>query len=240
LYATFGDWYLAMAAFNCGPNCVSHAVERTGFADFWELSRLNVLPKQTANYVPLILAITIMAKNPRDYDLVGLDVDEALAYDTVDLDAPTNLALVADCIERPVSDIQDLNPALLKPLAPNGYQLRVPKGTASTVQATLQSIPASHRATWRVHKVLPGETLEAIARRYTMPVSSITAVNHQMLQAEAGELLVIPSANSQRVLGHSAKPAAHRRVSHKGASRPSVAATYKGAAPNSKRRLAAN
>ena len=69
LYATFGDWYLAMAAYNCGPFCVEHAVERTGYADFWELSRLNVLPKQTTNYVPLILAMTIMAKNPKDYDL---------------------------------------------------------------------------------------------------------------------------------------------------------------------------
>ena len=240
LYATFGDWYLAMAAYNCGPNCVSHAVERTGFADFWELSRLNVLPKETAKYVPLILAITIMAKNPKDYDLDGLDTDDPLAYDTIDLAAPTNLALVADCIERPISDIQDLNPALLKPLAPSGYQLRVPKGTAATVQATLESIPAIHRTTWRVHKVLPGETLEVIARRYTMPVSSITAVNHEMIRAEAGDLLVIPSATSQRALAHSPKPAAHRRAVHKGASRPSVAAAYKRAAPNSKRRLTAN
>jgi len=240
LYATFGDWYLAMAAYDCGPGCVQHAVERTGFADFWELSRLNVLPKETANYVPLILAMTIMAKNPKDYDLEGLDADEALEYDSIDLDAPTSLTLVADAVEHPVSDLQDLNPALLKALAPAGYQLRVPKGTASTVQATLESIPAGHRATWRVHKVLPGETLEAIARRYTMPVSSISAVNHQLLQAEAGDLLVIPSMTSQRAPAHSAKPAAHRRVAHKGASRPSVAATYKGAAPNSRRRIAAN
>jgi len=229
-----------MAAFNCGPNCISHAVERTGFADFWELSRLNVLPKETAKYVPLILAITIMAKNPKDYDLEGLDADEPLAYDSIDLGAPTNLALVADAIERPVSDVLDLNPALLKPLAPAGYQLRVPKGTAATVQATLESIPASHRATWRVHKVLPGETLEAIARRYTMPVNSITAANHQMLRAEVGDLLVIPSAASARAPAHSTKPLAHRRAAHKPAARPSVAASYKTAAPNSKRRLTAN
>ena len=74
LYAIFGDWYLAMAAYNCGPFCVEHAVQRTGYADFWELSRLNVLPKQTANYVPLIIAMTIMAKNPKDYDLEAIDL----------------------------------------------------------------------------------------------------------------------------------------------------------------------
>ena len=73
LYAMFGDWYLAMAAYNCGPGCVQRAVERTGYADFWELRRLNVLPKETANYVPVIVALTIMAKNPKDYDLENLE-----------------------------------------------------------------------------------------------------------------------------------------------------------------------
>ena len=81
LYAMFGDWYLAMAAYNCGPGCVEQAVERTGYADFWELRRLNVLPKDTANYVPVILALTIMAKNPKDYDLDNLDYDQPVEYD---------------------------------------------------------------------------------------------------------------------------------------------------------------
>ncbi|HTS47476.1 MAG TPA: transglycosylase SLT domain-containing protein, partial [Bryobacteraceae bacterium] len=193
LYATFGDWYLAMAAYNCGPGCVEHAVARTGFADFWELSRLNVLPKQTSNYVPLILAITIMAKNPKDYALESLDSDEPLIYDSVALDAPTHLSLVADAIERPVSEIQDLNPALLKPIAPAGYQLHVPQGSASAVRAALESIPAVHRASWRVHKTQPGETLEMIAHHYAMSASSIAAVNHQMLQPEPGDLVIIPT-----------------------------------------------
>ena len=96
LYADFGDWYLAMAAYNCGPGCVERAVERTGYADFWEFRRLNVLPRETANYVPLILALTIMAKNPKDYDLDNLDFDQPMEYDTMDLDSPTSLALVAD------------------------------------------------------------------------------------------------------------------------------------------------
>src|SRR5579863_1587075 len=133
LYAMFGDWYLAMAAYNCGPGCVQRAVERTGFADYWELRRLNVLPKDTANYVPVILALTIMAKNPKDYDLENLEVDRPVEYETMDLDSPTNFALVADAADRPVSEIQDLNPALLKPTAPAGYQLRVPKGTLAPV-----------------------------------------------------------------------------------------------------------
>src|ERR1051325_11506046 len=67
LYTQFGDWDLAIAAYNCGPNCVDRAVQRTAYADFWALRKLNVLPVQTQNYVPAIVALTIMAKNPKDY-----------------------------------------------------------------------------------------------------------------------------------------------------------------------------
>ena len=242
LYATFGDWYLAMAAYNCGPYCVEHAVQHTGYADFWELSRLNVLPKQTANYVPLILAMTIMAKNPKDYDLEGLDLDEPVRYDSVDIDAPTHLALIADATERPVSEIQDLNPAILKLVAPAGYQLRVPPGTAAAVRTTLETIPASHRASWRVHRVLDGETLDAIAHRYATPASSISAVNKKMRVPEAGDLLVIPASYPQRASSHPSSTAARqRKVSHRTvASRPSTASPYKTAALTTKHRPTAN
>jgi membrane-bound lytic murein transglycosylase D len=201
LYAMFGDWYLAMAAYNCGPGCVQRAVERTGYADFWELRRLNVLPKETANYVPVIVALTIMAKNPKDYDLENLEADRPLEYESMDLDTTTSLALVADAADRPVSEIQDLNPALLKSAAPAGYQLRVPKGTLATVRMALDLVPANHRADWRIHRVVPGETLAEIARRYATPVSSLTSANQRAgLDAPsgdapvAGDLLVVPSA----------------------------------------------
>lgn len=241
LYATFGDWYLAMAAYNCGPFCVEHAVQRTGYADFWELSRLNVLPKQTANYVPLIIAMTIMAKNPKDYDLEGLDLDEPVRYDSVDIDAPTHLALIADATERPVSEIQDLNPAILKLVAPAGYQLRVPPGTSAAVRNTLQTIPAMHRASWRVHRVLEGETLDAIAHRYATPASSISAVNKKMHAPEAGDLIVIPASYPQRASSHPSTAARQRKVSHHTvASRPSTPSPYKTAALTAKRRPNAN
>jgi membrane-bound lytic murein transglycosylase D len=241
LYTTFGDWYLAMAAYNCGPFCVEHAVQRTGYADFWELSRLNVLPKQTSNYVPLILAMTIMAKNPKDYDLEGLEFDEPVRYDRVDLDAPTHLALIADASERPVSEIQDLNPALLRLVAPAGYQLRVPLGTSAAVRAALDQIPASHRAGWRVHRVSPGETLDAIAHRYATPVSSISAANHKLLVPEAGDLLVIPAGYPQRASAHPSNVPVRHKASHRAAaSRPSRGTPYKTAALATKHRPSAN
>jgi membrane-bound lytic murein transglycosylase D len=197
LYAMFGDWYLAMAAYNCGPGCVQRAVERTGYADFWELRRLNALPKETENYVPLILALTIMSKNPKDYDLDNLEFDQPVEYQTLDLDTATSLALVADAADRPESELQDLNPALLKPIAPAGYQLRVPKGTLNTIMAALDLVPANHRADWRIHRVLEGETLAAIAHRYATSATALASANQgSAAQApETGDLVVVPTAS---------------------------------------------
>jgi membrane-bound lytic murein transglycosylase D len=217
IYTEFGDWYLAMAAYNCGPGCVESAVRRTGYADFWELSSHSALPKQTINYVPLIVALTIMAKNPKDYNLEQLDLDQPLEYDTIDIDSPTHLGLIADATERPVSEIQDLNPALLKPIAPAGYQLRVPKGTSASVRTVLATVPASHRSSWRIHRVTSGETLAEIARHYSTAASSISAANNRMAgPPEPGDLLVIPAAyQTPRVVAHQQARAPHRRATRR-------------------------
>lgn len=197
LYAEFGDWYLAMAAYNCGPGCVERAVERTGYADFWELCNRNVLPRETANYVPAILAATIMAKNPKDYDLENLDFDQPLEYDSIAFDTPTSLLLLSDASGYPLAEIQELNPSLLKPVAPAGYELRVPKGTSASVLAALDAVPALHRADWRIHRVGQGETLAEIAHRYATQLASIAAANPRLQSPEAGDLLVIPAGRSR-------------------------------------------
>jgi membrane-bound lytic murein transglycosylase D len=98
LYHEFGDWYLAIAAYNCGPGTVEKAVERTGYADFWELRSRGVLPAETTNYVPIILAMTIMEKNAAEYGIEGFQLDAPLEYDTVETAAPTSLTLVADIL----------------------------------------------------------------------------------------------------------------------------------------------
>jgi membrane-bound lytic murein transglycosylase D len=193
LYTHFGDWYLAMAAYDCGPACVDHAVMRTGFADYWALRRLNALPKETANYVPVILAMVIMSKNAKDYGLDSLELDPPVEFDTIELQTPTHLAMVADAVERPLSELKELNPALIKLVAPAGYSLHVPKGTMEAVESAFRLVPANRRDTWRLHRVESGDTLAGLAKRYGAATASISEANHDDLPG-AGEWMAIPAA----------------------------------------------
>jgi len=197
LYKTFGDWYLAMAAYNCGPGCVASAVQRTGYVDYWKLRELNALPRETEAYVPAIVAITIMAKNAKDYGIENWPEDPTLDYDTIEVTAATNLELIAVAADRPLSDIRDLNPSLLKPIAPAGYTVRVPKSTRELVASAIDNVPADKRAAWKLHRVERGETVASIAKRYKMTNSVISEANgRSSVEPEAGDLLVIPAAYS--------------------------------------------
>ncbi len=193
LYTRYGDWYLAMAAYNCGAGAVDRAVERTGYADYWELLKRHALPRETSNYVPIIVAMTIMAKNPKDYGLENIDVDAPLQYDSMQLTASTSLDLIADATLQPVSVIRDMNPSLLRSVAPSGLQVHIPVGTMQAAQAALESVPADNRKAWRLHHVETGDTLEAIAKSYHLPAERIVEVNHAADSLAAGDVLLIPA-----------------------------------------------
>ena len=195
LYEKFGDWYLAIAAYDCGPGVIERAVERTGFADFFELRNHRVLPLETTNYVPIILAMTIMSKNAAEYGLEDITPDPVLEYDTLDMTAPTHLALISDLTGTPVQDLLALNPALLKALAPEGYSLHVPKGSGSFLMAALQMVPAERRASWRMHTVENGETLATIGKRYRTTPGAIAAANNiRSASPTIGDRLLIPAS----------------------------------------------
>ena len=198
LYNQFGDWYLAMAAYNSGPGTVQAAVKRTGYADFWELYRRNVLPKETRNYVPIILAVTIMAKNPvavraRRSGRWSIRSD----YDTVTINYPVDLRLVAECVGSTSSELQDLNPSLLRMTTPRDgkFELHLPAGTKiNTRPRSLPSRPtcASGGAITRFSR----ETrLASLARNYHTTAKSISEANHlEGTELEADAKLVIPVA----------------------------------------------
>ncbi len=179
LYNQFGDWYLAMAAYNSGPGTVQSAVKRTGYADFWELYNRKVLPKETRNYVPIIVAVTIMAKNPAQYGLDSVVKEKPVPYDTVTIGYPIDLRLAAECVDASASDLLDLNPSLLRLTTPKDreFDLHLPAGTADKFQTAVASIPADKRVWWRYHKVQGGETLGSIARTYRTTPKAIAEAN---------------------------------------------------------------
>jgi membrane-bound lytic murein transglycosylase D len=198
LYNEFGDWYLAMAAYNSGPGTVQSAVKRTGYADYWQLYKRNVLPKETRNYVPIILAVTIMAKNPEQYGLDKVVTEKPDAYDAVKIDYPVDLRLVAECIDASAITLQDLNPSLLRLTTPKDreFELHLPAGTKDRYLSAITAIPPDMRVWWRYHKVAPGDTLSSVASAFHTSRQAIVQANNldgiENLRVESE--LIIPVA----------------------------------------------
>lgn len=228
LYEHYGDWYLALAAYNCGPGCVDSAIMRTGYADFWELRKLRALPVATANYVPLVLAMIILYENRDAYGL-AVEFDAPVTYDSHELQAETSLALIAASVDRPLSELKDLNPALLKNTAPPGYVLRLPPGTLPQLEAAFSVVPAAQRKSWRVHRVEEGDTLASLAKRYKISEAQLSAVNHGKLP-EPGAFAAIPVPFPEDAPKRVAK-AAPQKAAAKGKAAVKQAAKRNTAAP---------
>ena len=218
LYNQFGDWYLAMAAYNSGPGTVQSAVRRTGYADFWELYRRNVLPKETRNYVPIIVAVTIMAKNPEQYGLDTIVREKPLDYDTVKINYSVDLRLVADCVDGSVSDLQDLNPSLLRYVTPKDkdFELRLPTGAKDKYLTNIAGIPADMRPWWRYHKVGQDDTLASIARTYRTTAKAIFTANELETEELTPETkLIIPITPGKHSAGEDGMTYARRTTRYK-------------------------
>jgi membrane-bound lytic murein transglycosylase D len=197
LHREFDDWYLAMAAYNAGARRIDRAIRRGGGnRDFWALSSKRYLPRETRSYVPLILAATIIAKNPEAYGFVpaaGL----ALEYDVVELEQPVDLETAAKAAGVAVDELQLLNPELrhwVTPLDRAIYELKVPKGGKAAFVEALASIPPDERVRFGAHVVERGDTLSKIARRYGTSVDALRSANRLGARTliHPGQVLTIP------------------------------------------------
>jgi membrane-bound lytic murein transglycosylase D len=196
LYGLFGDWYLAMAAYNCGPGNVQKGIERTGYADFWELYKRNVLPRETKNYVPIIIALTLIAKDAAHYSIQA-DPEAPVPTDIVRPGRPIDLRLVAETIDVDVETLRSLNPSLLRMATPDdpSFELRLPQGTGEKFTAEIAAIPPDKWISWRRHRVEPGETLASIAKKYRVTPAAVAGANNLERNAslEVGTKLIIPA-----------------------------------------------
>ncbi|MFP5229616.1 MAG: transglycosylase SLT domain-containing protein [Acidobacteriota bacterium] len=205
MYDQLGDWYLAMAAYDWGPGNIQKAVQRTGYADFWELYKRNNLPQETKNYVPVFLAVTLMAKNPKQYGLEDITSDPPLLTDTVQTNYAVDLRLVSDITGAPVQEIEGLNPSLLRMSTPpdDAYDLHLPAGTGPTFEKEIAEIPVEKRRYWRMAKVQDGDTLAGLARTWHVSQSELAYVNQLTTRSDLDgvDTLIIPQApTSDRAL----------------------------------------
>jgi membrane-bound lytic murein transglycosylase D len=209
IYGQLGDWYLSMAGYDWGAGNVQRAVQKTGYADFWELYKRNNLPAETKNYVPEILAAIIIANHPSQYGFDDLTLDPPVLTDTVTINYSVSLKLVSDIVGAPVDELTALNPSLLRTTTPPdaAFDLHLPAGMAQVFEQRVALIPEAKRNAWRYHRVAADETLASVARTYHVPEAELAATNQ--LRASDGiegvEALLIPTASV-------AEPAAHARL----------------------------
>ncbi len=213
LYDQLGDWYLAMAAYDWGAGNIQRAVEKTGYADFWELYKRHNLPSETQNYVPEILAAIIIANNPHQYGFDDVALDPPVLTDTVTVNYSIDLRLVSDLVGAPVDEIEALNPSLLRGVTPpdEPFDLHLPAGTSTLFDQRVAMIPEDRRSSWRYHIVAAGDTLDSVAREYRVPVSDLAEVNRLNPESSADESLAGLQALVVPVQPEAA-PSAHARL----------------------------
>jgi len=197
LYGMFGDWHLALASYNGGPGRVQTAMKRSREDDFWELSASSrYQPRETRDYVPLILAAVIIARNPAQYGM-NIQPFEAPSIETITLPKATDLRRVAEWIGIPVQALQDMNPELRRwttPVRMDDYELKVPVGAADIVRTQLSEASPDGLASLNYLTVKSGETLVSIARRLNVSRTDLAEANYLKTTAKLipGQQLVIP------------------------------------------------
>jgi membrane-bound lytic murein transglycosylase D len=172
-----GNWELAMAAYNTGAGNIDRAISRAGSANFWMI--YPYIAQETRNYVPNILAVILIAKNPEKYGFKNIKPDAPMSYDVVQVPTATGLQLIADATDTSVDYIRSINPELKRDITPRGdtYNVRIPAGRAKQFASLIQRIPPERRESARLISVASGEDWQSIASRTGINAAQLQAMN---------------------------------------------------------------
>src|SRR2546421_2771177 len=189
-----GDWLLAMAAYNTGALNVDRAISRAGEANYWKI--YPYIAQETRNYVPNILAVILIAKNPEKYGFHGIRPEAPMSFETIPVQSATSLRLIADMTDSSVDYLQSLNPELRRDTTPRGesYNLRVPAGKGKQLASLMKRVSPDNRDTARVISVAPGEDLQSVANRTGVSVATLQAMNSGV-DLKSTTRLVVPNTN---------------------------------------------
>lgn len=179
LYYSLNDWYLAIASYNSGEGRVRRGMKKSGSDSFWDIRAF--LPRETRNYVPQYIAVTLIASQPEKYGFSNVVYETPIAYEKHVINEAIDLSVLAKCAGVSLAEMKRLNPELIQhhtpPNYPGGYELRVPSQTYEAFVANVKSIPADAKLQYVVHKVKRGETLSGIAVKYGVGLSQLAKFN---------------------------------------------------------------
>ena len=197
LYGMFDDWFLALAAYNCGENRVLREINRTGNRDYWKMR----LPRETRNYVPKFLAVLHLLENPEKYGVVLPETHHPDLFEAVRIEKSVALQHVAGLLDMAPDDLKALNSDIRYGVTPpSGYALRVPLGAGSTLLGRLDELPESDfkpPPEVRRYRVRRGDTLGHIARRFRTSVSRLRRMNRiRGSLIRIGQVLRVPGRNA--------------------------------------------
>ena len=206
-----GDWHLALASYNGGPGRIQRALKRSRTDDFWALAaKPRILPRETRDYVPMILAAIVIARNPAQYGF-EFAAEPPATYDRVTLPKPVDLRRVAEWTDTTIDQIQALNPELRRwttPVRDEAYELRVPEGTAVLVTAQLEEAATLELASLRWYTVKKGETLATVARKLGVSRTDLAEANYLKTTARlaAGQKLMVPHESTVLLAARTDRP----------------------------------
>lgn len=196
-----GDWHLALASYNGGPGRVQRALRASGARDFWELSASGRhLPRETREYVPMILAAAIIARNPVLYGF-NVVAQEPIAYEKVAVPRAIDLRRVAEWTGTSIGAVQTLNPELRRlttPARSPNYEVKVPVGTAELLRARLATAAPQEFTAFNYHTVRRGESLSSVASRYRISRTALADANglRNTARLSIGQELIIPRGSA--------------------------------------------
>ena len=204
LYETFACWYLAAAGYNAGEYKIIKAIKRYRTEDFWTLTKVRYLKRETKDYVPLMIAAALVAKDPEKYGFTDVEYQKPLRYERVKVPELTGLSLVAKACEASLEEIKDLNPELRRGVTPpneNDYEIKIPFGRKDLFEVTFQILQAFEKFEFKTHLVKKGETLRGIAKLYRVDLEPLLELNHlsKATPISKGTILSIPISKDEEI-----------------------------------------
>jgi membrane-bound lytic murein transglycosylase D len=192
-----GDWHLALASYNGGPGRLQRAIKTNRLDSFWTLAaKPKALPRETREYVPMILAAIVIARNPAQYGF-DFEPEPVTQFEKVTLLRPVDLRRVAEWTDSSIDEIQALNPELRRwttPVKDTQYALKVPAGTGDVVLSRLVDTASADLASLKFYTVKRGDTLPLVARKLRVSKTDLAEANYLRVTAHvfAGQKLMVP------------------------------------------------